>query len=155
MTEQAFSFELGGFMFSGKIDRVDVLNGNVEVEIIDYKTGREPSKEDRESQLLLYKLAFEHDSALKAMGYKPMNLTLELLEQEKPRIFQIGDDGLMVCTNGRCTKANVAEVEAGLLEIAECIKHDYENGFEVKEDCGGTTDAGSSCEYRMYCPRWG
>jgi len=106
--------------------------------------------------LLLYKLAFEHDPALKAMGYKPMNLTLELLEAEKPRVFQVGNDGVMVCVNGKCAKANVAEVEAGLLELAECIKHDYENGFCVKEDCGGTTSgAGSSCEYRMYCPKWG
>jgi len=104
--------------------------------------------------LLLYKLAFEHDPALKAMGYKPMNLTLELLEAEKPRIFQIGDDGLMVCTNGRYAKAYVAEVEAGLFEIAARIKHDYENGFGVKEDCGGMKVPGSSCEYKMYCPKW-
>lgn len=155
MMEQPFSFELNGFKFKGQIDRVDKLNGNGEVEIIDYKTGREPSKEDRESQLLLYKLAFENDPTLKAMGYKPMNLTLELLEEEKPRVFQVGDDGVMVCINGRCAKANVAEVEQGLLEIAACIKHDYENGFETKEDCGGTNVPGSSCEYRMYCPRWG
>jgi DNA helicase-2/ATP-dependent DNA helicase PcrA len=155
MMEQPFSFELNGFKFAGKIDRVDKLDGNGEVEIIDYKTGREPSKEDRESQLLLYKLAFENDPTLRTMGYKPMNLTLELLEEEKPRIFQIDGDGFMVCINGRCTKANVAEVEHGLLEIAACIKHDYENGFEMKEDCGGTNVPGSSCEYRMYCPRWG
>ena len=72
MIEQPFSFELDGYHFSGKIDRVDKLNGNGEIEIIDYKTGREPSKEDRESQLLLYKLAFEHDPTLKAMGLKPI-----------------------------------------------------------------------------------
>jgi DNA helicase-2/ATP-dependent DNA helicase PcrA len=101
-------------------------------------------------------LAFENDPALKAMGYKPMNLTLELLEEEKPRVFQVGDDGFMVCINGRCTKANVAEAERSLLDLADCIRHDYENGFEVKEDCGGTTGVpGSSCEYRMYCPKWG
>lgn len=41
---QLFSFELDGFKLAGKIDRVDKLNGNGEVEIIDYKTGREPSK---------------------------------------------------------------------------------------------------------------
>jgi DNA helicase-2/ATP-dependent DNA helicase PcrA len=155
MMEQPFSFEIDGYHFYGKIDRVDKINGNGDVEIIDYKTGHEPSKEDREDQLLLYKLAFEHDPTLKAMGFKPTNLTLELLEEEKPRIFQVDENGFMVCINGRCTKANVAEVEKGLLDIAACIKRDYENGFEVKEDCSGTNVPGSSCEYRMYCPRWG
>lgn len=105
MTEQPFSFELEGFKFAGKIDRVDTMNGNGEIDIIDYKTGREPSKEDRESQLLLYKLAFEHDPTLRAIGLKPSNLTLELLEEEKPRIFQVGDDGLMVSINRRCAGA--------------------------------------------------
>jgi DNA helicase-2/ATP-dependent DNA helicase PcrA len=155
MMEQPFSFEIDGYHFTGKIDRVDKLNGNGEVDIIDYKTGHEPSKEDREDQLLLYKLAFEHDPTLKATGLKPTNLSLELLEEEKPRIFRVDEDGFMVCINGRCTKANVAEVEKGLLDIASCIKHDYENGFEVKEDCSGTNMPGSSCEYRMYCPKWG
>ncbi len=103
----------------------------------------------------MYKLAFEHDPTLKATGLKPANLTLELLEEEKPRTFQVDGDGFMVCINGRCTKANVAEVKRDLLEIVAKIKHDYENGFGVKEDCGGTTGVpGSGCEYRMYCPKY-
>ena len=122
--------------------------------IIDYKTGGEPSKEDRESQLLMYKLAFENDPALKAMGLKPKNLTLELLEQEKTRIFEIGEDGLMVCTNGRCKEANIADVEAEILQLAKNIERDYENGFEPIEECGNKV-AGGRCEYWMYCPRWG
>jgi DNA helicase-2/ATP-dependent DNA helicase PcrA len=154
MTEQPFSFTLDKYRFGGKIDRVDRLNGDGEVEIIDYKTGGEPSKEDRESQLLMYKLAFEHDPALKATGLKPKNLTLELLEQEKPRVFEIGEDGLMVCVNGRCKEANVKDVEDAILQIARNIERDYEKGFEPIEECGSKV-AGSRCEYWMYCPRWG
>jgi DNA helicase II / ATP-dependent DNA helicase PcrA len=122
-----------------------------EVEIIDYNAGGEPSKAGLESQLLMYKLAFENDPALKAMGLKPKNLTLELLEQEKTKIFEIGEDRLMVCTNGRCKEANIADVEAEILELAKNIERDYGNGFEPIEECGNKV-AGSRCEYWMYCP---
>lgn len=55
-----------------------------------------------------------------------------------------------------CTSARVEDVGKGLLEIAACIKHDHENGFETKEDCGGTKGVlESSCVYKMYSPRWG
>ena len=107
-----------------------------------------------EFRILIYKLAFENDPALKAMGLKPKNLTSELLEQEKTRIFAIGEDGLMVCTNGRCKEANIADVEAEILQLAKNIERDYENGFEPIEECGNKV-AGSRCEYWMYCPRWG
>jgi DNA helicase-2/ATP-dependent DNA helicase PcrA len=154
MIEQPFSFTLEKYRFSGKIDRVDVLDEDGDAEIIDYKTGGEPSKEDRESQLLMYKLAFEHDPTLKAMGLKAKMLTLELLEQEKPRVFEIGEDGLMACVNGRYKEANVTDVEESILQLARNIEHDYEHGFEPTEECGNHF-AGGRCEYWMYCPRWG
>jgi DNA helicase II / ATP-dependent DNA helicase PcrA len=94
----------------------------------------------------MYKLAFENDSALKAMGLKPKNLTLELLGQEKTRIFEIGEDGLMVCVNGRSKEANIADFEAEILELAKNIEHDYENGFEPIEECGNKV-AGNKREY--------
>ncbi len=52
-------------------------------------------------------------------GFKVTNLTLELLDEEKPRIFQVDEDGFMICINGRCTKANVAEVEKSIMEISD------------------------------------
>jgi hypothetical protein len=33
---------------------------------------------------------------LKALGYTQTNLTLELLNEETPRIFQVDEDGFMV-----------------------------------------------------------
>ncbi len=134
---------------------MDRLNGDGEVEIIDYKTGKNaPALIDRESQLIMYKLAFENDPALKAMGLSPKKLTLELLEKEKSQEFEIGEDGMLVCVNGRCDEANIANVEKSIVELARCIEHDYENGFEPIEECGNKV-AGNRCEYWMYCPRWG
>lgn len=69
-------------------------------------------------------------------------------------MFAIGEDGVMVCTNGRCAEANIADVENLIIKIAKTIEHDYENGFELVEECSSKV-AGSRCEYWMYCPRWG
>lgn len=121
---------------------------------MDYIARKNAFAISRESQQLMYKLAFENDPELNAMGLKPKNLTLELLEQEKTRVFEIGEDGLMVCTNGRCKEANITDVEAEILQLARNIERDYENGFEPIEEYGNKV-AGNRCEYWMYCPRWG
>jgi DNA helicase-2/ATP-dependent DNA helicase PcrA len=55
--EQGFVFKLGEYWLKGKIDRVDKVEGGLE--LIDYKTGRPKEKlnaEDKE-QLLIYQLA--------------------------------------------------------------------------------------------------
>ncbi|MCF7906909.1 ATP-dependent helicase [Patescibacteria group bacterium] len=55
--EQGFVFKLGDYWLKGKIDRVDRVEGGLE--LIDYKTGRPKEKlnaEDKE-QLLIYQLA--------------------------------------------------------------------------------------------------
>ena len=103
--------------------------------------------------MIMYKLAFENDPELKAMGLNPKKLTLKLLEKKKPQEFKIGEDGLIVCVNGRCEKANIADVENLLVELAKAIEYDHENGFEPVEECGNKV-AGGRCEYWMYCPRW-
>ena len=59
--EQKFTVPLGGHLFKGFIDRVDLIpRANNEVEIIDYKTGGEPGPDERSRQLLLYAHGFKH-----------------------------------------------------------------------------------------------
>jgi DNA helicase-2/ATP-dependent DNA helicase PcrA len=154
LVEQKFSFGLEGFQFTGKIDRIDLLNSANEVEIIDYKTGGEPGPAEREGQLSLYVMALEHDPALKAKGLVPKAVTLELLEQEKPRTFELNGDRVMVCVGGRCQPIDIEAARASLLETARKIAYDYEHGFPTLEECGNVGYTGS-CPYRLYCPRWG
>ncbi len=67
------------------------------------------------------------------MGLSPKKITLELFEKEKSQEFDIGEDGLLVCVNGRCDEANIANVEKSIVELARCNERDYENGFELPQ----------------------
>ncbi|MFZ3077184.1 MAG: ATP-dependent DNA helicase [Candidatus Aenigmatarchaeota archaeon] len=151
MVEQKFGFNLDGLNFTGKIDRVDMINEKKkEVEIIDYKTGGEPSKENRARQLLLYALAFQLDPKLKESCLIPKRLTLELLEQEKPRTFELAADGEMINIDGRCEAVNIEQVKQELLALAKGAARDYERGFAVSEDDATC----KTCAYKLYCPKW-
>ncbi|MCK4459324.1 MAG: ATP-dependent helicase, partial [Methanosarcinales archaeon] len=76
MVEQKFTVPLGGHLFKGFIDRVDLIPGtDNEVEIIDYKTGGEPGPGERSRQLLLYARGFKHLYP----EYTVRRLSLELL----------------------------------------------------------------------------
>jgi len=46
--EETFSFDIGGHVVVGRIDRIDALDGD-KVEVIDYKTGR-PAGPERSRQ---------------------------------------------------------------------------------------------------------
>ncbi len=150
--EEFFSFEMDGFRFTGKIDRLDAINTDGEAEIIDYKTGKEPATEDRERQITMYMLALQRDPVLREKGLVPRRATLELLEEEKPRTFELGEDGSM--TSSRCKPIEIEKVRQWFVETAQKIAYDYEHGFEVIEDCGQVGYTGN-CPYKMYCPRWG
>ncbi|MCF7860192.1 ATP-dependent helicase [Patescibacteria group bacterium] len=68
--EKSFSFKIGGETLKGAIDRVDQLEGGVEV--IDYKTGRPKDKllwKDRR-QLILYQLFLEEVLQIKVLSLK-------------------------------------------------------------------------------------
>ncbi|MDD2681311.1 MAG: UvrD-helicase domain-containing protein [Patescibacteria group bacterium] len=68
--EKNFSFKIGGETLKGAIDRVDSLEGGVEV--IDYKTGRPKDKllwKDRR-QLILYQLFLEEVLQIKVLSLK-------------------------------------------------------------------------------------
>jgi DNA helicase-2/ATP-dependent DNA helicase PcrA len=143
MVEQKFTVPLGGHLFKGFIDRVDLIPGaDNEVEIIDYKTGGEPGPDERSRQLLLYAHGFKHLYP----EYTVRRLSLELLSKPKPRVYEL--DGAEYVSPG------VAPLDAGVLaemvDTAECILHDYRHGFERTDDEGQCRD----CGYRLYCGCW-
>ena len=140
MVEQKFTVPLGGHLFKGFIDRVDLIPGTEnEVAIIDYKTGDEPGPGERSRQLLLYAHGFSHLHP----EYTVRRLSLELLSKPKPRVYEL--DGAEYVSSG------VAPLDANVLEemvdAAESIIHDYRHGFDRMDDEGQCRD----CGYRLYC----
>ena len=82
--EQSFNLKIGDWSLVGKIDRIDALSNNNEVEIIDYKTGKSKDKltlEDKQ-QLLIYQIATEE-----SLGLNPIQLTYYYLENCKTISF--------------------------------------------------------------------
>lgn len=108
--EQPFMISLGSIKVGGKIDRIDTLP-NGKREIIDYKTGRMPSKReiDVNLQLSIYALAaggnpedvtlslYFFDSQKKISTTR----TLEQLEKEKSKITDIARE--MEVSDFRCS----------------------------------------------------
>ncbi|PIR93611.1 hypothetical protein COT97_05750 [Candidatus Falkowbacteria bacterium CG10_big_fil_rev_8_21_14_0_10_39_11] len=88
MLEQPFALKLNNYKIIGRIDRVDSVDGGVE--IIDYKTGtpKDESKltADDKQQLMLYQIAAEE-----VMGLKAVKLTFHYLENSQ-RVSFLGND---------------------------------------------------------------
>ena len=86
MVEQPFKIKIGPYVMSGRIDRVDTVDGGVE--IIDYKTGESKGKltTDDKDQLLLYQIAAED-----ILQLKPVNLTYHYLNKDEKLSF-LGND---------------------------------------------------------------
>ncbi|MCL7414022.1 MAG: PD-(D/E)XK nuclease family protein, partial [ANME-2 cluster archaeon] len=140
MVEKMFSVQLDTHVFTGFIDRVDLIPGSDnEVEIIDYKTGKEPDPVERSRQLLLYAEGFRHLYP----EYTVRKLTLELLSQQKPRVYELQD--------GEYVSSRVQpldnEVIPGMVEVANRIIHDYQYGFERCDD----DKQCKKCGYTLYC----
>ncbi|MFH2063220.1 MAG: ATP-dependent DNA helicase [bacterium] len=87
LLEQDFRLKLGGHVFRGKIDRIDLLPDGTH-EIVDYKTGTPKDKlsADDKRQLLLYQLA-----AGRALGLRSTRLTFHYLKDGTKQSF-IGSD---------------------------------------------------------------
>lgn len=80
--EQGFTLKIGEVAIKGRIDRIDDVEGGVE--LIDYKTGvpkSELKKEDRE-QLLIYQMALEE-----VLRLKPVKLTFHYLSNHSEQSF--------------------------------------------------------------------
>lgn len=144
MVEKWFSVPINGFIFNGRIDRVDLLDPiTKEVEVIDYKTGnRDVSPEERSRQLLLYVKGLEHMHP----EYKVKRLTLEMLAREKPRTFELQESGEYKSNEGRVSPLD-RRVIASMVETARNIAYDYEHGFEKTEDPENCKE----CGFRLYC----
>lgn len=144
MVEQWFSVPVDGFIFKGKIDRVDLLDPfTKEVEIIDYKTGKyDVTPDDRSKQLLLYAKGFEHTYP----EYRVRRLTLDMLALEKPRVFELQENGKFSSTEGRVSPLDSVAIDT-MVETARNIAHDYECGFGKTED----PDNCKECGFRLYC----
>lgn len=84
--EKGFNIKIGKYTLKGRIDRVDRVEGGIE--IIDYKTGKSKNKlslEDKK-QLLIYQIAAEE-----VLGEKPQKLTYHYLDDNKQLSF-LGKD---------------------------------------------------------------
>ncbi|MBU1167087.1 UvrD-helicase domain-containing protein [Patescibacteria group bacterium] len=82
MIEEGFNVKIGDYTFKGVVDRVDDL-GNGQVEIVDYKTGKERSEREvkKDKQLTLYSLAmkqvFDKDSKRVSLYFLGANNKIE------------------------------------------------------------------------------
>lgn len=131
LLEQSFKVDIGGCVFSGRIDRIDTVDSGIA--IIDYKTGtpRERLEKEDKHQLLLYYMAARKAPALAALG------PVQRMEY-------------WYVSNG--TVQEVA-ADAGLAlafeeEIATTVTQMRESTFEPTPDpytC-------RSCDYRFICP---
>ena len=136
LLEQAFTLPLktqNGFLrIGGKIDRVDDL-GNGSIEIIDYKTGRLPTKRDIDVnlQLSMYALAATEIREL-PFGKSPEEIVLSLY------FFDVQEK---ISTTR--TQEQLEEEKEKIMAIAKEIES---SDFK----CSGNKLC-RSCEYKMFC----
>ena len=139
MVEQKFTVPLGGYLFKGVIDRVDLIPGaDNEVAIIDYKTGGEPGPDECSRQLLLYVQGFKHLYP----EYTVRRLSPELLSKPKPRVYEL--DGAEYVSSRVARWMPVCWRRWWMWRRAF---HDYRHGFE-RVDYEGECEG---CGYRLYC----
>ncbi len=140
-TEKKFNFELNGFKFTGKIDRIDLIDEK-NIHIIDYKTGTYPIELNKIFlQLGMYALAVNTAEEFKNFNVK--KLSLFLLEQEDNKSYNVENGILVPVTRGN--KKPLAEIEKEILEASENIKNDFKKGFERSEkNC-------DRCPFKFYC----
>jgi DNA helicase II / ATP-dependent DNA helicase PcrA len=144
MVEKSFRVPIDGFIFNGKIDRIDLIYPSTkEIEIIDYKTGKSKvSPEDRSKQLLLYSKGFEHMYP----EYQVRRLTLDMLEQEKPLSFELDGDGEFKAFGSRMDPLDRGAINT-MVETARKIAYDYEHGFKETDD----PESCKECGFKLYC----
>jgi DNA helicase-2/ATP-dependent DNA helicase PcrA len=106
LLEKDFAIKIGGHMFRGKIDRIDILPDGTH-EIIDYKTGKPKDKLSTEDkrQLLLYQLA-----GSRVLDLEPKRLTFQYLKDDSRQSFLGSEEDLAKLE---------AEVEEKIAEIEE------------------------------------
>jgi len=93
-------------------------------------------------QLCLYDIAVRHSP--KFRGLRPVKLTLEMLEHERPKEYVI-ENGIIIPASKRGKSISLEEVEKMILDIAKKIMHDYQYGYDRN------TKKCDRCPYRFYC----
>ncbi len=78
--------------------------------------------------------------------YTAKKLTLDMLAMEKPRSFELQEDGEYRGTEGRVSPLDRGAIDS-MLETARNIAHDYEHGFKGTED----PEICKECGFRLYC----
>ncbi len=124
--EKAFNLKINGIKFYGRIDRIDELDGGVE--IIDYKTGNTKTQKevDKDDQVAFYAIA-----AKEALGLEPKKLTYYFLESGE-RISTTRTD---------------KQLEDKKKEAAEIVEEIKDGKFEA------TPGAHCNwCDYKELCP---
>jgi RecB family exonuclease len=108
--ERSFQINLEGYIFKGRIDRIDKIKdniGNEGIEIIDYKTGKYQEKlyGTDKMQLLIYQMALEQNDPA------PKKLTYYYLNERKSGEFSFLG-----------TREEIAKTKGELIKTVEQIK---------------------------------
>lgn len=106
--EMPFRVSLGQYIIKGRIDRIDKIDDNKGIEIIDYKTGSYKDKlyGDDKTQLLIYQIALENNAP------PPQKLTYYFLDDKKQgAVSFIG------------SQAEIKKIKQELIDIIDQIKH--------------------------------
>ncbi|PJE75661.1 hypothetical protein COV04_03620 [Candidatus Uhrbacteria bacterium CG10_big_fil_rev_8_21_14_0_10_48_11] len=125
--EKGFVLKIGPYTLRGKIDRIDAVEGGIE--IIDYKTGRVPASlaEVDKDQLLIYQLA-----AKKVWHDEPLQLTFYYLNENKPLSF-------------KGSEADLNKLEQKVTETIATIHNGKFPPKPSKHTCG-------HCDFKAICP---
>lgn len=108
--EMPFRVSLGQYIIKGRIDRIDKIDDNKGIEIIDYKTGsyKDQLYGDDKMQLLIYQIALENNAS------SPQKLTYYFLDDKKQgAVSFIG------------SQAEIKKIKQELIDIIEQIQHSY------------------------------
>lgn len=127
VTQEGRTMKIGG-----KIDRVDILPDG-KLEIIDYKTGRVPSRRevDANLQLSMYALAASEIPAI-PFGKKPDDITLSLYFFDAQTKFS--------------TTRTVAQLEKDKATVIDVARQIENSDFR----CSGNQLC-ADCEYKLFC----
>ncbi|MFC1622092.1 ATP-dependent helicase [Patescibacteria group bacterium] len=124
--EKSFNLYIDGVRFFGRIDRIDKIDGGVE--IIDYKTGKAKEQKfvDKDDQVAFYAIA-----AKEALGMKPKKLTYYFVES-----------GERISTTR--TEAQLEDMKKGVGEVVKKLK-----GGDFKAKPGMQCEW---CDFSSICP---
>jgi DNA helicase-2/ATP-dependent DNA helicase PcrA len=126
--EKSFKLKIDGVTLTGRIDRIDSLRGDSQIELIDYKTGkaREQKAVDKDPQLTIYAMASEV-----LFGVIPENLSL----------FFVSDSVKVTTTRTK------KDIEKKKQDIAKVIAQIKKGEFKAKPGfhC-------RFCPYNEVCP---